>query len=45
MVEERFLAPAHREIAFVEQEPDVLLDRLRQFALPDTDKWLDRNKT
>jgi len=45
MVEERFLAPTHRGIVFVEQEPETLLDRIGQFAAPDTDKWLDRNKT
>jgi hypothetical protein len=45
MVDERFLAPMHRGIVFVEEEPETLLDRIGRFAAPDTDKWLDRNKT
>jgi hypothetical protein len=45
MVEERFLAPAHREIVFVEHEPEMLLDRIGRFVAPETDKWLDRDRT
>jgi uncharacterized protein (TIGR00730 family) len=45
-VEERFVREEHREMLIVESDPEILLDRLRDFrpdaALP---KWIDRGET
>jgi uncharacterized protein (TIGR00730 family) len=45
-VEERFVREEHREMLIVEQEPEALIERLREFepdaALP---KWIDLEET
>ncbi|HEV7923552.1 MAG TPA: TIGR00730 family Rossman fold protein [Thermoanaerobaculia bacterium] len=44
-VAEQFVRPQHRAIALVEQEPDALLARLRSYAPPDVEKWIDVART
>lgn len=41
-VAERFIAPQHRAMLLVEDDPLRLLERLGNAELPDTSKWLDR---
>ena len=40
VVEEGFLQPRHRAMLLVEDEPDVLLDRMAQYLPPKTEHWL-----
>lgn len=42
---EQFVRPQHRAIALVEQDPDALLARLREYAPPDVEKWIDAART
>ncbi len=43
MVREDFLRPRHREMLIVEDDPERLLDRLRQFkATPPEAKWTEK---
>jgi uncharacterized protein (TIGR00730 family) len=44
MVAEGFLAPAHRSMALVEEEPEVLLDRMAAYTPPRVRKWLERGE-
>lgn len=44
-VEERFLRPEHREMILVEDNFETLLRRLRSYAPPVVDKWLDRQES
>jgi len=41
-VSERFLRPEHRAMVQVEEEPSMLMDRLRDFQAPASEKWIDR---
>jgi uncharacterized protein (TIGR00730 family) len=43
-VAERFVKAEHREMLLVDREPDVLLDRMRDYAPPAVEKWLDRTQ-
>ena len=40
VVEEGFLQPRHRAMLLVEDEPDVLLDRMAHYLPPKTEHWL-----
>jgi uncharacterized protein (TIGR00730 family) len=42
MVTEGFLAPAHRSMALVEEDPEVLLDHMAKYVPPRVWKWLER---
>ena len=44
-VQERFVAPAHRELLLVDQDPDALLAALDTHVVPATPKWIDRTVT
>ena len=44
-VQERFVAPAHRELLLVDQDPDALLAALDTQVVPATPKWIDRTVT
>ncbi len=43
-VGERFLAPEHRRMLLVEQEPAALLELLRTYQAPRVEKWLGREE-
>jgi uncharacterized protein (TIGR00730 family) len=43
-VAERFVKDAHRAMLLVEREPGALLDRMRDYAPPVVEKWLDRGR-
>jgi uncharacterized protein (TIGR00730 family) len=42
MEAERFIRIEHRAMLLVENDPEILLDRLATFTPPDIAKWLDR---
>jgi uncharacterized protein (TIGR00730 family) len=42
MVEDRFLSGRYRSMAVIEENPQILLDRLASYVPPPTEKWLDR---
>lgn len=44
-VAERFVKAEHRAMLLVEREPSVLLDRMRDYAPPVVEKWLDRGRS
>ncbi|MDW7691911.1 TIGR00730 family Rossman fold protein [Flammeovirgaceae bacterium SG7u.111] len=44
MVEERFVSEAHRKIMINDYDPVRLLDKLKNYKSPVTEKWLDREK-
>jgi uncharacterized protein (TIGR00730 family) len=39
-VEERFIKPQHRDLTLVERDPRRLLERMRAYRSPVTDKWI-----
>ncbi len=41
-VRERFLAPEHRAMLLVDEDPKTLLDRLETYEPPRVEKWLKR---
>jgi len=43
-VEEQFIRERHRAMAIVEGDPDVLLQRFRDYDPPVVEKWIDREK-
>jgi uncharacterized protein (TIGR00730 family) len=43
-VEEHFLAPEHRQMLLVEEEPAALLELLRAYEPPRVEKWLGREE-
>jgi uncharacterized protein (TIGR00730 family) len=40
VVEEGFLQPRHRAMLLIEQEPDVMLDRMAAYLAPPTEQWI-----
>ena len=38
----RFIKPEHRSMFLVDEDPELLLDRLKGFTVPTLEKWLDR---
>jgi uncharacterized protein (TIGR00730 family) len=44
MVTEHFLTPAYRAMALVEEDPEVLLDRMAEYVPPQVRKWLERSE-
>jgi uncharacterized protein (TIGR00730 family) len=42
---EQFVRSQHRAIALVEQDPDTLLARMREYAPPDVEEWIDAART
>lgn len=41
-VAERFIRAEHRDMIIVEQQPQLLLQRLQQWTMPEVSKWMDR---
>ncbi len=44
-VAEGFLVREHRDMLFVEDDPDVLIERLKCARLPEVSKWIGRGET
>jgi uncharacterized protein (TIGR00730 family) len=44
-VEERFLTQAHRDWVLEDREASRLLEKMRCFTAPVTEKWIDRNES
>jgi uncharacterized protein (TIGR00730 family) len=44
-VAERFLAREHREMLVIADDPDVLIERLKQVRLPQVTKWIAQGET
>ncbi len=42
--EERFVAPEHRAMLLVDEEPGPLIERFRTYRAPQVSKWLDREE-
>lgn len=42
LVAQRFVHPEHRQMAILEQDPAVLLEKLARYQAPRVPKWLDR---
>ena len=40
-VEQRFIKQEHRDILFVDEDPDRLLNKFRTYKAPKVDKWID----
>ena len=44
-VGQRFVKATHRSMMIVESNPEVLLNRFRDFHPPVVEKWIDRKET
>ncbi len=44
-VREGFVHPEHRKLVLDDSNPDVLIQRLREFKAPTVTKWIDRDET
>jgi uncharacterized protein (TIGR00730 family) len=44
MTEERFLTGTHRSMAIVDDDPELLLDRLASYQPPQARKWIDASE-
>jgi uncharacterized protein (TIGR00730 family) len=44
-VAERFLLQPHRDMLLVEEDPDLLIERLKRTPLPETSKWIGPGET
>jgi uncharacterized protein (TIGR00730 family) len=44
-VDERFIKPEHRAMLLVEEDPALLIERLKTQQLPAVSKWIDRGQT
>ena len=44
LVAQRFVRPEHRRMAFLEQDPVVLLQRLEAYHVTTIPKWIDRDE-
>lgn len=42
LVVQRFVRPEHRQMAFLEEDPMLLLQRLEEYRAVDIPKWIDR---
>jgi uncharacterized protein (TIGR00730 family) len=42
---ERFLAREHRDMLLLEDDPDLLIERLGSVRLPQVSKWIGRGET
>lgn len=42
-VEERFIAPEHRQMVISERDPTALLDQMKRYEPTRIEKWLDRD--
>jgi uncharacterized protein (TIGR00730 family) len=45
MTREGFMAKAHREMVLVESDPEVLLERLREYRPAETPRWIEVGET
>ena len=43
--DEGFVAPEHRELVLVEEEPERMLEKFAEYVPPDFEAWLDAKKT
>lgn len=41
-VAERFINPAHRDMIVLDEDPRRMMDKLRDWTMPQTSKWMDR---
>lgn len=44
-VTEEFVAPAHREMVLVDDDPAALLDAFTDYTPPEVEKWIDAEET
>ena len=44
LVSQRFLRPEHRQMAFLEQDPVLLLQLLERYKVTSVPKWIDRGE-
>jgi uncharacterized protein (TIGR00730 family) len=44
LVAQRFLRPEHRQMAFLEEDPGLLLQLLARYKVPSVPKWIDRGE-
>jgi uncharacterized protein (TIGR00730 family) len=44
-VQERFLRPQHRDLVLHDEDPERLLERLREWSAPPLHKWIERDET
>ncbi|HEX7505955.1 MAG TPA: TIGR00730 family Rossman fold protein [Polyangia bacterium] len=44
LVSQRFLRPEHRQMAFLEEDPGLLLRHLERYQVPSVPKWIDREE-
>jgi len=44
LVSQRFLRPEHRQMAFLEEDPGLLLQHLERYQVPSVPKWIDREE-
>jgi uncharacterized protein (TIGR00730 family) len=44
LVSQRFLRPEHRQMAFLEEDPVLLLQQLERYKVTSVPKWIDREE-
>ena len=44
LVSQRFLRPEHRQMAFLEEDPVLLLQQLERYKVTSVPKWIDRGE-
>jgi hypothetical protein len=44
LVSQRFLQPEHRQMAFLEEDPVLLLQHLERYKAASVPKWIDRGE-
>jgi predicted Rossmann-fold nucleotide-binding protein len=45
MTREGFLAQSHRDMVLVEEDPDSLVRRLREYQPPTVPRWIEATQT
>ena len=45
MVGQRYLSKENRKIIISDKNPEVLIEKMKNYNPPDTEKWLDRHRT
>src|SRR5687767_3523276 len=45
MAREGFTSKSHREMVLVEEDPEALVRRLREYQAPDTPRWIEAGQT
>jgi len=44
-VSENFFKQSHRDMLLVEEDPEILLDRLTEYRVPKVEQWISGNQT